>query len=118
MANRYTVPNLSNAAGSSTKKKKPRRDLSKRGRELAKRKGKSTQWVGKNTTWVSGRTNKIIAPREGTREKAGQNIKNVRNRQKLMTGLTKFKKQPLKTAGKAIGKSAKWVSNWGRKKKK
>ena len=41
-----------------------------------KKKG-TTKWEGKNSTWVSGRTNKIIAPRSGTKQKVGAVSKQV-----------------------------------------
>ncbi len=87
---------------------------------LRRAKGKS-KVVGSRSTWV-GRDNKIIAPREGTREKAGQNIKNVRNRQKLMTQVSNlFKRTPAqaytakKGGGVSHGKKKGWLDRaWGR----
>tara|TARA_R100000458_G_C8073082_1_gene111016 strand:- start:73 stop:468 length:396 start_codon:yes stop_codon:yes gene_type:complete len=76
MANRFTVPNLANAAGQGgpkkKKEKKPRRDLSRRGRELAKRKGKGSTWVSS-----SGH---IIQKREGSSEKVGEHISHNRSK--------------------------------------
>jgi|LULZ01.1.fsa_nt_gb hypothetical protein len=88
---------------------------------LRRAKGKS-KLVGAKSTWVSKRSGKIIAPREGTREKAGQNIKNVRNRQKLMTKAGNlFKQTPAqrytakKGGGVSHGKKKGWLDRaWGR----
>ena len=74
------------------KKKKPRRDLSRRGRELAKRKGSATTWIG--------RDNKIIQARPGTKEKVGDHISKHRknkNRQSLLSKAKSLGGRVLKT---------------------
>jgi len=89
------------------KKKKPRRDLSKRGRELAKRKG--------TTTWV-GRDNKIIQARPGTKEKVGDDISKHRknkNRQSLLSRAQSFGGRVLSTLS-----GAKKVGSYGGQKPK
>ncbi len=53
-----------------------------------KKKG-TTKWEGKNSTWVSGRTNKIIAPRSGTKQKVGDPNPNTKKNRKSLLGSLK-----------------------------
>ena len=72
---------------------------------LRRAKGKP-KLVGAKSTWV-GRSGKIIAPKSGTREKAGQKIKNVRNRQKLMTKASNYLGAMKESVGSFFGKKKK-----------
>ena len=85
------------------------KDLRKKG----KKKGSST-WVGKNTTWV-GSDNKIIAPKAGTKEKAGDAVSKHRPEKKSDTLKISERTTGAQRIGRTLAKSAKNIHAWMKK---